>query len=102
MLRLNNNSIKVLKSKEKVFMILENIEEEVLDKELYNKLKVWRKIIAHKEGIRPYIIFSDTSLINISNVKPKTKEELMEIRGMGEKKFEKYGEELLSLINKEN
>lgn len=102
MLRLNNNSIKVLKSEEKVYMILENIEEEVLDKELYNMLRVWRKIIAHKEGIRPYIIFSDTSLVNIANVKPKTKEELMEIRGMGEKKFEKYGEELLSLINKEN
>ena len=71
----------------------------LINKELYNALKSWRRIKAVKENIRPYIIFSDSTLIDISNKKPKVQEDLMNIRGMGEKKFEKYGEELLKLIN---
>ncbi|GAB6167871.1 DNA helicase RecQ [Clostridium carnis] len=99
MLKLNNKSIKVLKSKEKVICKLsENIEEKISNKELFNKLKVWRKEVAFKENIKPYIIFSDSTLIELSNKKPISKEELLDIRGMGEKKFEKYGEEVLKLI----
>lgn len=99
MLVLNNRSIKVLKSEEKVFMNPIKGEDEIINKELYNALKSWRRIKAVKENIRPYIIFSDSTLIDISNKKPKVQEDLMNIRGMGEKKFEKYGEELLKLIN---
>lgn len=99
MLVLNNRSIKVLKSEEKVLMNPIKGEDEIINKELYNALKSWRRIKAVKENIRPYIIFSDSTLIDISNKKPKVQEDLMNIRGMGEKKFEKYGEELLKLIN---
>ena len=98
MLILNNRSIKVLKSEEKVFMKLEKMEDEVINKDIYNALKSWRKIKAIKENIRPYIIFSDRTLIDISNIKPENKESLMNIRGMGEKKLQKYGEEILELI----
>lgn len=99
MLVLNNRSIKVLKSEEKVLMNPIKGEDEIINKELYNALKSWRRIKAVKENIKPYIIFSDSTLIDISNKKPKVQEDLMNIRGMGEKKFEKYGEELLKLIN---
>lgn len=102
MLILNNRSIKVLKSEEKVFMKLEKMEDEVINKDIYNALKSWRKIKAIKENIRPYIIFSDRTLIDISNIKPENKESLMNIRGMGEKKLQKYGEEILELIRDMN
>lgn len=98
MLILNNRSIKVLKSEEKVFMKLKKMEDEVINKDIYNALKSWRKIKAIKENIRPYIIFSDRTLIDISNIKPYDTESLMNIRGMGEKKLQKYGEEILELI----
>ena len=98
MLILNNRSIKVLKSEEKVFMKLKKIEDEVINKDIYNALKSWRKIKAIKENIRPYIIFSDRTLIDISNIKPYDTESLMNIRGMGEKKLQKYGDEILELI----
>lgn len=98
MLILNNRSMKVLKSEEKVFMKIEKMEDEILNKEVYNALKSWRKIKATKENIRPYIIFSDSSLIEIANKKPNTKEELMNIRGMGEKKLERYGNEILKIV----
>ncbi|WP_338627256.1 DNA helicase RecQ [Clostridium baratii] len=98
MLILNNRSIKVLKSEEKVFMKLKKMEDEVINKDIYNALKSWRKIKAIKENIRPYIIFSDRTLIDISNIKPYDTESLMNIRGMGEKKLQKYGDEILELI----
>lgn len=100
MLKLNKKSLKILKSEMKVLFKLNESEEEVmLNKELFNILRNWRKDRALKEGIKPYIIFSDSTLIQISNVVPKNKEELLSIRGMGEKKYEKFGEELLDIIN---
>ena len=98
MLILNNKSIKVLKSEEKVFMKIEKDSEKILNKELYNALKSWRRIKAVKENIRPYIIFSDSTLIELANKKPEDKDELMKVRGMGEKKLLKYGEEIINLI----
>ncbi|MGL5150648.1 MAG: DNA helicase RecQ [Clostridium sp.] len=98
MLKLNERSIKVLKFGEKVFLRLEQ-EDVILNEELYNKLRLWRKDRAIKERIKPYIIFSDTVLIEISNILPKSPEQLLNIRGVGEKKVEKYGEEIIKMIS---
>lgn len=98
MLKLNARSMKLLKSKEKLVLKILDRREPLLNKELFEALKKWRKEKAYKERIKPYIIFSDTSLIAISNSKPKTIEELLEIRGVGIKKIEAYGKELLNII----
>ena len=99
MLKLNARSMKVLKGQEVVlFKILHN-DEPILNEELFEKLKQWRKIKAYRENIRPYIIFSDATLTSICNTKPKSIEELIEIRGVGEKKIKAYGNEILKLIN---
>ena len=99
MLKLNEKSYNILKSKQKVMLkISSENEEKVINSDLFNKLRSWRKDTAIREGIKPYIIFSDATLIELCNKLPKNEEELLEIRGMGEKKFEKYGEELLSML----
>jgi len=98
MLKLNTRSMRVLKSKETVLFKILDSREEILNIELFEVLKSWRKDKAYKERIKPYIIFSDTSLISISNSKPKTLDELLEIRGVGAKKIEAYGKELLNII----
>lgn len=98
MLKLNQRSMRLLKSQEKVVLKIIDKREPLLNKELFETLKKWRKDKAFKERIKPYIIFSDTSLIAISNSKPKTLEELLEVRGVGAKKIEAYGKELLSII----
>ena len=99
MLQLNEKSYSILKSKQKVMLKLsyEN-EEKVINSDLFNKLRIWRRDTAIKEGVKPYIIFSDATLIELCNKLPKTEEELLEIRGMGEKKFKKYGEEILKML----
>lgn len=100
MLKLNPKSIRVLKSQEKVICKLsEDTEEKIINKDLFNKLRIWRKNKANSQGIKPYIIFSDTTLMELANKNPKTKDELMSIRGMGEKKYERYGEDILKIMN---
>ena len=88
MLQLNEKSYKILKSDLKVVLKLEaDNEEKVLNNMLFNKLKLWRRDIAIQEGVKPYIIFSDATLIELCNKLPQNEEELLEIRGMGEKKL---------------
>ena len=97
MLKLNQNSMDVLLNDKKVVLLVKE-EETAIDKELFNAVKNWRRERAYKDGIKPYIIFSDATLIEIVNKLPKNKEELMDIRGVGEKKVERYGDEILGLI----
>jgi ATP-dependent DNA helicase RecQ len=68
------------------------------DVELYDKLRTLRTEIATKKGIPPYIVFSDKTLKDLSSKVPQSKEEMLEVHGIGEVKFERYGKEFLSLI----
>ncbi|MFR4995876.1 MAG: DNA helicase RecQ [Clostridium paraputrificum] len=100
MLKLNNKSMDILLGKADMYLLVKE-EEKPIDEELFHKLKLWRKNKAIKENIKPYIILSDSSLISIVNQLPKSAEELLEVRGVGEKKVEKYGDEILKLISNE-
>lgn len=100
MLKLNNKSMDILLGKAEMYLLVKE-EEKPIDEELFHKLKLWRKSKAIKENIKPYIIFSDSSLISIVNQLPKSIEELLEVRGVGEKKVEKYGDEILKLLSNE-
>lgn len=70
-----------------------------MDDELLQKLKDWRRDMAQKESVASFHIFHNTTLETIASLKPKTKEELMSIKGIKERKFEKYGANILALIN---
>ncbi len=47
----------------------------------------------------PYIVYPDKSLIQMSDIKPATLSEMKSIHGVGEKKFESYGETFFNIIN---
>ena len=49
----------------------------------------------------PYIIFSDKTLTHMCMVRPRTKQEMLSVSGVGEHKYEKYGERFLACV-KEN
>ncbi|PIN67238.1 MAG: hypothetical protein COV98_03995 [Candidatus Altarchaeum sp. CG12_big_fil_rev_8_21_14_0_65_33_22] len=55
-------------------------------------------MVADEENLPPYCIFHDKTLIEISNNLPSTKENLMNIRGFGEKKIKKYSDAVLEII----
>ena len=53
---------------------------------------------AKEEKVPPYIVFSDRTLVHMCLIKPKNKEEMLKVSGVGEYKFEKYGERFLDKI----
>ncbi|NLK95693.1 MAG: DNA helicase RecQ [Clostridiales bacterium] len=97
-LQLNSSSMDILYGRLKTMLLVKE-ENEVINKELFDILKKWRRVVAAKENIKPYIIFSDSTLIEISNKLPKRKEELLNIRGIGEKKISKYGNEIIGITS---
>jgi len=70
-----------------------------MNSDLLQKLKDWRRRTANSEGIEPFRVFANKVLENIAEVKPANKEELMAIKGIRDKKFARYGKDILSLVN---
>jgi len=68
------------------------------DAEMYDRLRELRREIAAEKGIPPYIVFSDKTLKDLSVKQPENKEEMLEVHGIGEVKFERYGEQFLQLM----
>jgi ATP-dependent DNA helicase RecQ len=61
-------------------------------------LRDLRSQIASENGIPPYIVFSDKTLKDLSAKKPATKEDMLAVHGIGEVKFERYGEVFLRAL----
>lgn len=70
------------------------------EESLFEKLRGLRTEIAREEKVPPYIVFSDKTLTHMCIVKPKSKQEMLKVSGVGEFKFEKYGDRFLSCIEK--
>ncbi len=76
------------------------LEEEFdYDPTLFEKLREKRKELAEELDVPAYIIFSDKTLKHLANEMPTSKEEMLEVNGVGIKKYAQYGEEFLDLIN---
>lgn len=65
---------------------------------LFERLKKLRLEIAREESMPPYIIFSDKTLIDMAAKMPASKPEMLDVSGVGENKFAKYGERFLEVI----
>ncbi len=74
------------------------IIKEDYDRNIFEKLRALRMEIAREEKVPPYIVFSDKTLTYMSIIQPKTKEEMLTVSGVGEYKFEKYGERFLECL----
>ena len=65
---------------------------------LFEHLRQHRKRLAEEAGLRPYLIFPDTVLIDLANLRPTTLGEFGNIKGVGEAKLKKYGLTFLQAI----
>ena len=68
---------------------------------LFEKLRTVRTELAKREKVPPYIVFSDRTLTHMCIVKPTTKEEMLNVSGVGEFKYNKYGESFLACVKEE-
>lgn len=91
-----NKSSRTKTSKEKSVNRKESLTPDEL--KLFEKLRELRLQIAREEGMPPYIVFSDRTLIDMAAKAPVKKDEMMEVSGVGENKYAKYGERFIASI----
>jgi ATP-dependent DNA helicase RecQ len=65
---------------------------------LFEALRQWRATEAKAQGVPPYVIFHDTTLREIAAVRPRSMDELGEVKGVGASKLTRYGEAVLETV----
>ncbi|HUG99513.1 MAG TPA: DNA helicase RecQ [Gammaproteobacteria bacterium] len=68
------------------------------DETLFEALRVLRKSLADAQGVPPYIIFGDATLVEMARELPADPAALLDISGVGQKKLERYGQAFLTVI----
>ncbi|GAA5218582.1 DNA helicase RecQ [Corallincola platygyrae] len=74
------------------------IELEGDDRRLFARLRGLRKKLAEDEGVPPYVVFNDATLLQMAQDKPTREAELLQISGVGERKLMRFGEPFLEVI----
>ena len=73
-----------------------NVSEQ--DRELWDALKDKRKELADEQGVPPYHIFHDATLMEMMEHRPQDHGEMLTMNGVGEVKLERYGDEFLGVL----
>ncbi|MED4569055.1 DNA helicase RecQ [Brevibacillus agri] len=97
--KLGARALPVLKGEERVVQKI-SLRPAALaeDDELFEQLRALRKEISQREGVPPYVIFHDSTLKEMSSLCPTDKQAMLKIKGVGEAKFEKYGQLFLECL----
>jgi hypothetical protein len=84
--------------KEEKIKSQQGLTQEILNEELFEALREWRRMRADELNIPAFMILHQKTLINIVNAAPKTEKELLKIKGFGKKKMVEYGNDILEII----
>ena len=77
-----------------------DIEVNVEESDIFKELKLYRLNKSRELSIKPYFIYNDNQLKNLITIMPRSKEELNTVSGFGEVKVNKYGDDILGIIEK--
>ena len=100
-LKLTPKAADVLKNNTQVWMKqteIHQVAETDFDQELFEKFRQLRKEIATRDKVPPYVVFSDATLKDLARYLPENKNDMLDIKGIGLKKFDSYGEAFLEII----
>ena len=97
--KLREKAAPVLKGTQKVFQKIAKKKQKLeIDNSLFEMLRSLRRQIAQREKVPPYVIFSDSTLKEMSEFCPIDEKSLLSIKGVGEVKLQRYGNEFLNTI----
>lgn len=100
-IKLNEQSLKVIRQEIKVEFKEDKVtKSRYVENELYEMLVSLRSEIAKEEGVAPYMVFGDATLKNMASSYATNKEEMLNISGVGQIKYEKYGNRFEDIIEK--
>ena len=74
------------------------LEANPIGDRLFEALRACRTELAKEAGVPPYVVFHDSTLLEIVALRPSSLEGMREVTGMGEKKLERYGPAMLAVI----
>ncbi|HLR79717.1 MAG TPA: DNA helicase RecQ [Bacillota bacterium] len=100
-LHLNKNSVDVLKGRRTVWMYtapMPTSEASDYHEGLFMTLRTLRKRMADERNVPPYVLFTDATLKDLCRYFPETKQDMLDIKGIGKRKYEQYGEAFLHAI----
>src|SRR5699024_7609204 len=95
-LHLNKKSLIILYGIRNVIMFSAAVTEQEFvnyNLELFNKLREVRMTLSKEFKVPPYVIFSDATLRDMARYLPETKQDFLNIKGIGEKKYKQFGEQ---------
>lgn len=101
---LTANALPVLEGKEQVMRRLRTSVKRQAESAggpaspVFEALRQWRKTAAAQEGVPPFMLFFDSTLKDLADVMPASEQELLQVKGIGAAKAEKYGAAILSVI----
>lgn len=110
-LKLNQQAIPILKGNQAIFLTIPaedsfakkkgkgKAEIKLSNSPLFELLRSLRRELADEENKPPFMIFSDVTLHAMVQMKPKTKEQLLDVSGVGQHKLAHYGEHFLKVLN---
>ncbi|MFC1665794.1 DNA helicase RecQ [Pseudomonadota bacterium] len=90
---------KIEKTKRKTSKVSKAFTEQPYDERLFDRLRELRTRLARRQGVPPYVVFGDATLIHMAQLKPTNDAGLLAISGVGEHKLAKYGSDFLAAIN---
>jgi hypothetical protein len=93
-------SVEIPAPKSKSAAGLEDVSGSVQNPGLFSRLVAWRNSVAEEADLPIYMILPQKTLTNLSSFLPQNQDELKLIKGMGKKKAEQFGEEILEIIAK--
>ncbi|MFN0013495.1 MAG: DNA helicase RecQ [Saprospiraceae bacterium] len=73
---------------------------QVLRDDLFERLKALRRTVAQKQGVPPYLVFSDATLEDMAQKRPVTDADLLYVSGVGERKLQLYGDAFMEEIRR--
>ncbi len=82
----------------KLTTMMDDFQPDENSKKLLKELRDYRTRISKKKKLPPYVIFNDTTLQELVIKQPSSKAKLLEINGIGQKKYEGYGKDILEII----
>lgn len=83
-------------SKKKTRYVTTNLHTD--SSNLFEQLRKVRMDIAREAHVPPYVVFADKTLLEMCQYQPKDKEEMLKVSGVGEMKYQKYGEQFLEVL----
>lgn len=112
LLRLTEKSREILKGQRAVFLHQREKSKRLSEEQsnddlsnlntservLWNQLRIWRATTAKEHGVPAYVIFHDSTLLELVRLCPRNANELSQVAGIGARRLEKYGNHLIAIF----